>query len=407
MQGTLEEIDVRSILQLIELGQRTGELFIESNSGRSWLLFFQDGQILYALELGKPELERLQDYLGRYRLLLQKLQGQRMNLATLQALTPLPEYAWLWFLVVNEHLTPAQGRSLIKGMAQETLFDVLSLHEGFFQFQLAPGLSPQLTKLSVSTLVSKTLSQLHVWKQFYPHIQSPDQYLQIESLEPLSQRLLPHQLQNLKTWDSRQTSIRKLGRYIDRDCVTIAKALYPHVQQGWVRLVSPVLLAKNASTTLTTEEKVPRIVCIDDAMTVRQFVEGTLSTSGYEVTAIANPLKAVSLIFQLNPNLILCDIVMPELNGYELCTMLHSSSRFRHIPVVMLTGMDGFIDRVKARIAGACDYLTKPFSEQELLTLVERYVGLGNTNRPDPNRLLNQALAEEVLVGGSTPNPRP
>jgi twitching motility two-component system response regulator PilG len=78
---------------------------------------------------------------------------------------------------------------------------------------------------------------------------------------------------------------------------------------------------------------------------------------------------------------------MPELEGYELCAMVRHSSAFRQTPIVMLTGKDGFIDRVKARMAGATDYLTKPFGPGELLTLVEKYVGPGNPESP-PSRYL-------------------
>jgi twitching motility two-component system response regulator PilG len=103
-------------------------------------------------------------------------------------------------------------------------------------------------------------------------------------------------------------------------------------------------------------------------------------------------------VFQLKPDLILCDIAMPELDGYELCAMLRQATAFRQIPIVMLTGKDGFIDRVKARMVGATDYMTKPFGEGELLTLVEKYVGLGRPDRPHPDKLLEKALEDELEI---------
>jgi twitching motility two-component system response regulator PilG len=121
-----------------------------------------------------------------------------------------------------------------------------------------------------------------------------------------------------------------------------------------------------------------------------------LEEQGYEATSIGNPLRALSLLFQLKPDLILCDIAMPELEGYQLCAMLRQSTTFRQTPIVMLTGKDGFIDRVKARMAGADDYLTKPFGAQELLTLVEKYVGLGNPQRPQPESLLAEAMQDNL-----------
>jgi twitching motility two-component system response regulator PilG len=66
---------------------------------------------------------------------------------------------------------------------------------------------------------------------------------------------------------------------------------------------------------------------------------------------------------------------MPKMDGYELCAMIRKSGAFHKTPVVMLTGKDGFIDRVRARMAGATEYLTKPFGEQDLLAIVDKYVG--------------------------------
>jgi twitching motility two-component system response regulator PilG len=128
---------------------------------------------------------------------------------------------------------------------------------------------------------------------------------------------------------------------------------------------------------------------------VRQSVEKILDGQGYEATSIGNPLKALGLLFQLQPNLILCDITMPELDGYELCVMLRHSTAFRQTPIVMLTGKDGFLDRVKARMVGATDYLTKPFGSSELLALVEKYIGPGDLNRPRPDKLLDEAIEDE------------
>jgi twitching motility two-component system response regulator PilG len=132
-------------------------------------------------------------------------------------------------------------------------------------------------------------------------------------------------------------------------------------------------------------------------------VEYILSQHGYESTSIGNPLKALSLVFQLKPDLILCDIAMPELDGYEICAMLRKSTAFRQTPIVMLTGKDGFIDRVKARMVGATDYLTKPFGENELLMLVEKYAGSGDPNHPKPDRLLADALEDELELDLADP----
>jgi twitching motility two-component system response regulator PilG len=428
MQGKLSEIDIRSILQLIELGQRTGELFVEaygmgsivgdavSSSAlrrvsrrmgdRSWFVFFLNGQIIYAGDSG-GNLTRLRDHLRRYKKPDNVLDHISVSsIATVNA----PEYGHLWALLENHILTPAQGRSIIQSMVHETLFDLLSFHQGSFIFEIGPALSPQLTTLEIGPLLVKIIKQVQEWKQFHPHIQSPDQCPVISDPAQLREVLNEHAFRMLGRWVDGKTSIRQMARYLNRDILTVAKAIYPYVQQGLVQLLhltSEESLFGRRDFDLPQQDKVPRIVCIDDGATIRKAVEYILNEQGYEATAISNPVRALSLVFQLKPDLILCDIAMPELDGYEICAMLRKSTAFRQTPIVMLTGKDGFIDRVKARMVGATDYLTKPFGESELLMLVEKYVGLGHPDRPRPDRLLAEALEDgleiDITESASTP----
>ncbi|PSB22944.1 response regulator [filamentous cyanobacterium CCP1] len=413
MQGKLSEIDIRSILQLIELGQRTGELFVEvygsslggtdiigtplrhrsrSEASRSWFVFFANGQIIYAGDRG-GNLARLRDYLQRYRVKPEFDSMGTSRIATINA----PEYGHLWMLLENHVLTPAQGRSIIRSMVHETLFDLLSLHQGSFVFELGTALSPQLMTLEIAPLVNRIMKQVQEWKRLHPQIQSPDQLPSIADAVNLQRSLAAPTFRAFERWVDGKTSFRQIARYLSRDVLTVAKAIYPYVQQGLVQVSSPITdeVAPQRQFHLKSD-RVPRIVCIDDGATIRKAVEYILNQHGYEATAISNPLMAMSLVFQLKPDLILCDIAMPELDGYEICGMLRRSTTFRETPIIMLTGKDGFIDRVNARMVGATDYLTKPFGEAELLMLVEKYVGLGHPDRPKPDRLLAEALQDEL-----------
>ncbi len=417
MQGQLSEIDIRSILQLIELGQRTGELFVEaypsspllssgasaidfrstrSLSGQSWFAFFLNGQIVYAGETD-VSLLRLRDYLRRYQA---EAAVDAISSASIAAFNA-PEYGYLWALMENHSLTPAQGRSVIQSMIHETLFDLLSLHQGSFIFEIGSPLAPQLMTLETAPLVTKIIKQVQEWKQFHPHLYSPDQCPVIANGTLLKKALPEATFHTLDRYADGKTSLRQIARYLNRDIVTVARAIYPHVKRGWLQLTHPDFDEARSGSKARPRElefwqatKTPRVVCIDDGATIRKTVEYILNQHGYEVTAIDNPLKALSLVFQLKPDLILCDIAMPELDGYEICAMLRKSTAFRQTPIVMLTGKDGFIDRVKARMVGATDYLTKPFGESELLMLLEKYVGLGKPNQPKADQLLSDALEE-------------
>lgn len=382
MQGTLNEIDIRSILQLIELGQRTGYLEVEAfglnRDSRSrlqeqfWFVFFLNGQIAYAAD-NDNSLSRLRDYVRRYRVDMTLDSKIVPSIASMNA----PEYGYLWALLENHVLTPAQGRSILQSMVHETLFDLLSLHNGSFIFEIGPALAPQLTTLEIGPLVTKIMKQVQEWKQFHPHIQSPDQCPIIADAVKLSQALPINTFKILKHWADGKTSIRRMARYLNKEILPVARAIYPYVKQGWVQLAHACTPASlhHQELSLLSETGSKSIVFIDDGVATCKAVEYTLKQHGYAVAAINDPVKALGLVFELKPDMILCDIAMPELDGYEICAMLRRSTAFRQTPIVMLTSKDGFIDRVKARMVGATDYLTKPFGDSELLMLVEKYVG--------------------------------
>ena len=113
------------------------------------------------------------------------------------------------------------------------------------------------------------------------------------------------------------------------------------------------------------------IVCIDDSKTVQKQVKMTLQAAGYQVLGILDPTLALKELSQHKPSVIFMDINMPNINGYDLCALLRKSQKFKDVPIVMLTGRDGMIDRVRAKIAGANDYLTKPCDPNKLIGMAK------------------------------------
>lgn len=120
------------------------------------------------------------------------------------------------------------------------------------------------------------------------------------------------------------------------------------------------------------QNKLPLIACIDDSKTVQTQVKMTLQPAGYRVINIINATNALRELSRNMPDLILMDINMPDINGYDLCSMLKRSQKFQDVPIIMLTGRDGIIDRMRAKMVGANKYLTKPFQPQELIDIVRQ-----------------------------------
>lgn len=117
-----------------------------------------------------------------------------------------------------------------------------------------------------------------------------------------------------------------------------------------------------------------RVLVIDDSPTIRRSAEMVLTRAGLEVELAENGFAALARISDRRPDLILLDVVMPRLDGYQTCSLLRRHPAFAAVPVIMLSGKDSVFDRVRGRLAGSDLYLTKPFTPEALLAAVQAHL---------------------------------
>ncbi|NNF52243.1 MAG: response regulator [Gammaproteobacteria bacterium] len=118
-----------------------------------------------------------------------------------------------------------------------------------------------------------------------------------------------------------------------------------------------------------------KVLVIDDSKTIRRTAETLLSKEGCEVFTATDGFDALSKIADHHPDIVFIDIMMPRLDGYQTCSLIKHNRTFRQTPVVMLSSKDGLFDRARGRIVGSEQYLTKPFTKEELLGAIERHIG--------------------------------
>src|SRR4029079_15171047 len=132
----------------------------------------------------------------------------------------------------------------------------------------------------------------------------------------------------------------------------------------------------------------PVVVVIDDSPTIRKIMELTLQRMDLRVVSAASGVAGLAAVAEHNPVLIFLDIVLPNVNGYQLCQVIKWNPRYQHIPVLMLSGKDGIFDKVRGRLAGANDYITKPFEPGSVLAAGRKYLP---DTQPDRDRLAARA----------------
>jgi twitching motility two-component system response regulator PilG len=117
-----------------------------------------------------------------------------------------------------------------------------------------------------------------------------------------------------------------------------------------------------------------KVMVIDDSKTIRRTAETLLQKAGCTVNTAVDGFDALAKIADTRPDVIFVDIMMPRLDGYQACALIKNNPAYQKIPVIMLSSKDGLFDKAKGRIVGADDYLTKPFSKEELFSAIRQHV---------------------------------
>jgi len=124
---------------------------------------------------------------------------------------------------------------------------------------------------------------------------------------------------------------------------------------------------------------ITRVLVIDDSNTIRRSAEIFLRQGGYEVILAEDGFDALAKVIDHQPQIIFCDILMPRLDGYQTCAIIKRNPRFAEVPVVMLSSKDGVFDKARGRMVGSDEYLTKPFTKDQLLQTVAQFSAVSTT----------------------------
>ncbi len=117
-----------------------------------------------------------------------------------------------------------------------------------------------------------------------------------------------------------------------------------------------------------------KVMVIDDSKTIRRTAETLLRKEGCDVVTATDGFEALAKISDHQPQIIFVDIMMPRLDGYQTCALVKNNHVFKSTPVIMLSSKDGLFDKARGRIVGSEEYLTKPFTREELLGAIRRHV---------------------------------
>jgi two-component system, chemotaxis family, response regulator PixG len=253
-----------------------------------------------------------------------------------------PDYLAICWLVEQQYLNSFQAGKLIEEMAIIMLNSFLKLGDGAYEFipQTLPDYLPKFCHLDISLLIrrcqlrSMNLTNVNLFKES-ANRNEIKLFLDLEQ------------------------------KHLKPNIITVTT---PNIEDSTVK-------SNKLNENNNTEQKLYKVLCIDDSPIMLKTIKSLLDEQIFTVISIDDPLKGLMQILRIKPDIILLDVSMPNLDGYQLCSLLRKHSDFRNTPVVMLTGRTGFLDKARAKMVKASGYLSKPFSKADLLKVLFSQIG--------------------------------
>ncbi|MDJ0530888.1 MAG: response regulator [Xenococcaceae cyanobacterium MO_207.B15] len=360
----------------------SGQLIVTDSQETSWIIHLYLGRIVYATG-GLHPVRRWRRNLAAY--CPQRLAHLNKVQSELAAI-PLEEcriswqYKLLSVWIDQKKITPEQAGRFIKATVVEILFDITQAVEVVCETVQDNLLSTRLTLIDAQQIIAEANKLWQAWQAAKIADRSPDMAPVIRQPEALQKRTSNQIYQNLSQLLDGQQSLRDLSIRMRRDVVTVTRSLLPYIQLGLVQLVAiedippPIStpIAKRLSKTITPSRTL--IACIDDSPAICKTMKETVTSAGYQFVSEMDGLRAIAVLLSRKPDLIFLDLVMPHTNGYEICAQLRKLSYFRNTPIVIVTGNDGIIDRVRAKMVGSTDFISKPVTQEILLNVINKYL---------------------------------
>ena len=354
----------------------SGQLVLTGLMGQKWIFHLHLGHIIYATGGAHPvkrwhrnlttQMPQIDSDPAAWQDSMAKISAENFNICW--------QYQLLCTWVEQQKITREQAVRTIWSTIVETLFDVTQAKGVTYELKQEQLLSAKLILIDAQQAISEADRQWQAWKAAKFAQYSPNKAPAIKHPEQLQQSTSAHIYQTLSQLLDGQQSLRDLTVQMKRDLLTVTRSFLPYIQSGLVELVNipdlplPVqnfhaLMPAEAQLSRTIQA--PLIACVDDSPMICEVMKQIVTASGYRFVGINDPLRAIGALLALKPDLIFLDLMMPHTNGYELCEKLRKLEVFRSTPILILTGNDGLIDRVRAKMVGSTDFLSKAAVDAE------------------------------------------
>ncbi|MBD2770802.1 response regulator [Iningainema tapete] len=359
--------------------QYSGKLDIESAKGHKWTLYYRLGRIVWATG-GTHPLRRWRRQMAQH---CPSINADKIRLSKENLSIDYWDYRLLAILHQEQNIQREQIKAIVENTITEVLFDI-NQQANFTNISCERNqqviLEAPISFTSTDMSVKLVEDSWAAWAQAGLAKISPNLAPMLQKPEQLQQHVSAGVYKNFLSLMNGKYTLRDLAIKMKQSVLQIARSLQPYVLKEMIELVEVPDLplcntnVKNNSVTKPTLETGPLIACVDDSLQVCQMLEQILNSNGMRLIKIQDAVQALPILIQHKPDLIFLDLIMPIANGYEICSQVRRVSALANIPVIILTGNEGLIDRVRAKVVGSTDFINKPVTADKVMGVVRKYL---------------------------------
>lgn len=364
--------------------QFTGRLDIQSPTEQTWQLYFQAGRAIW-VGGGQHPLRRWRRAIARA--------SATLNLGA-TAITPRRdrpfwEYDILTRLYERQQLRRRDVQKILSQCVLEVMFDILQASQGMVLMgTMHPDaeLPKALTLVKTEDIFDAAERQWQQWCEADLTVYSPNTAPVIANRKRLQESVPPKLYRKLVSLANSRHTLRDLSLICKQDLLKLTRVMTAHIRSGAMELATlPDIQSQRPSEDATSGANdsseaarpaadAPLIMCVDDSLQNCKILEAIVNKAGYRASYVLDPLQAIPRLITEKPDFIFLDLMMPVVNGYEVCAQIKRVSQLKDVPVVFLTSQDGLGDRMRAKLVRASGFLSKPIESDKVLSVVRQHL---------------------------------
>ncbi len=371
--------------------QFTGKLELHSVKDYKWSIYYCHGRLVWASG-GIHNHRRWRRLMGQYRV---QIDFNKISLRTPEEIR-LWDYQVLVILMKRMILTREQISPIIECFVQEVLFDIIQCAANeriTYYCDFEDEITPVISLIHAENAIERAHQDWLTWRKAGIADFSPNLAPWIKRPEQLKEEASDLTYKTLITILDGRRSLRELSAWMKKDLLTLVQSLMAYYHRGMVGLVevsdvqapfsSGSFNEANETAKLRDNDPIqkklpilarPLIACVDDSNQVCATIEQIVTEFGYGFLGIRDSIKVLPLLIEHKPELIILDVVMPIVGGYELCTQIRRIPEFKNTPILILTGNNTLIDRIKAKLVGATAFVSKTSGNDKIGEQIHKYL---------------------------------